>query len=239
MTGLLIWQFPVYIHLQYQDTNDYLHSHSLPKIGQISVTARLRNNLYLTVAEYLKYPKRNNGAVCEMKICMGFQNRAWGKVRYSKRLFIIDELISLKQNRKIPMIIERNASLSIISIKKYVVQLWSLLLTWQTYVANCAWVLYVLINHQWCKITGLYQHLISNPFIGLRRDVALGSLQHHCIRFIVANIKTAVNYSSTISVPHLIISVLHYYFPLLLALQHQSWPQWSVNTMPALHSAQE
>lgn len=74
MTGLLIWQVPVYIPLQFQGANNYLHSHSLPKIGQMSVTARLRNNLYLTVAEYLKYPKRNNGAVCEMKICMGFQN---------------------------------------------------------------------------------------------------------------------------------------------------------------------
>lgn len=59
----------------------------------------------------------------------------------------------------------------------------------------------------------------------LRRNVAVGSPQHHCVRFIVANIKTAVNYSSTISVLHLIISVLHYYFPLLLALQHQAWPQ--------------
>lgn len=164
MTGLLIWQFPVYIPLQFQGTNDYLHSHSLPKIGQMSITVRLRNNLYLTVAEYLKYPKGNNRTCVWNENLHGVSElRAWGKVRYSKRLFIIDELISLKQNRKIPMIIERNASLSIISIKKYVVQLWSLLLTWQTYVANCAWVLYVLINHQWCKITGLYQQFDFKP----------------------------------------------------------------------------
>lgn len=63
--------------------------------------------------------------------------------------------------------------------------------------------------------------------------------RHHCVCFIVVSIKTAVNYSGTISLLHLIISVLHYYFLLLLAVQHQAWHQWSVNTMPALHSAQE
>lgn len=59
-------------------------------------------------------------------------------------------------------------------------------------------------------------------------NCGFGLSQHHCVCFIVVNIKIAVNYSRTISVLHLIISVLHYYFLLApLKCEHNACTAFS------------
>lgn len=97
------------------------------------------------------------------KFAWGFRTESVGKGQVQQNAFHYWWAYLFKTEQENTHDYRKNASLSIISIKKYVVQLWSLLLTWQTYVANCAWVLYVLINHQWCKITGLYQQFDFKP----------------------------------------------------------------------------
>lgn len=79
----------------------------------------MRKNLYLTIAEDSKYPDRNLGScVWNEKFAWGFRMARIGKGQVEQKgVFIIKELISLKQNQRAPLIIGRNASLNIIRIK--------------------------------------------------------------------------------------------------------------------------